>query len=135
MLDLAVRFILFPILLFQGVNVRYSTLSLANPAGRLNGVSGKGPILRLLIIGDSSAMGVGTSHQEEAFLGQIRKRLSQTNTLYWSVDAKNGATTAETIDRIRKGKKRNLMLFLFHLVLMMLQNSYHFLSGNDVFYL
>ena len=106
MLDLAVRFILFPILLFQGVNVRYSTLSLANPAGRLNGVSGKGPILRLLIIGDSSAMGVGTSHQEEALLGQIRKRLSQTNTLYWSVDAKNGATTAETIDRIRKGKKK-----------------------------
>ncbi|MDC1399818.1 SGNH/GDSL hydrolase family protein, partial [Yoonia sp.] len=53
------------------------------------------------IIGDSSAAGVGTSHQEEALLGHMRKRLSQTNTVYWTVDAKTGATTADTITRLQ----------------------------------
>tara|TARA_R110002072_G_scaffold3397_1_gene24885 strand:- start:82 stop:810 length:729 start_codon:yes stop_codon:yes gene_type:complete len=100
MLDFAARFILFPVLVFQAVKVRRSALRLADPAGRRNGVSGQGPVLRLLIVGDSSAVGVGTSHQEEALLGHMRKRLSQTNTVYWSVDAKTGATTADTIARL-----------------------------------
>ena len=65
------------------------------------GVTGHGPDLRLLIIGDSSAAGVGTSHQDEALLGNMRKRLSQTNTVHWSVNAKTGATTAETIARLQ----------------------------------
>jgi len=97
MLDIAVRILLFPILIVQGAIVQRSALRLAEPAGRRNGVSGQGPDLRLLIIGDSSAVGVGTSHQDEALLGHMRKRLSQTNTVYWSVDAKTGATTADTI--------------------------------------
>jgi lysophospholipase L1-like esterase len=97
MLDIAVRILLFPILIAQGALVQRSALRLADPSGRRDGVSGQGPGLRLLIIGDSSAVGVGTSHQEEALLGHMRKRLSQTNTVYWSVDAKTGATTADTI--------------------------------------
>jgi len=102
MLDLAVRVILFPLLVFQGVQTRRSALRLSDPSGRLDGISGQGPALRLLIVGDSSAMGVGTSHQEEALLGHMRKRLSQTNTVYWSVDAKTGATTATTIARLQE---------------------------------
>lgn len=101
MLDLAARIILFPVLVFQGVNAKRSALRLTDPAGRRDGISGRGPDLRLLIVGDSSAVGVGTSHQEEALLGHMRKRLSQTNTVYWSVDAKTGATTADTIARLQ----------------------------------
>lgn len=101
MLDYAARILLFPILLAQGALVRRSALRLADPSGRRHGVSGHGPDLRLLIIGDSSAVGVGTSHQEEALLGHMRKRLSQTNTVHWSVDAKTGATTADTIARLQ----------------------------------
>ena len=100
MLDQAVKFLLFPILVAQGARVRRSALHLADPSGRRHGVSGHGPDLRLLIIGDSSAVGVGTSHQEEALLGHMRKRLSQTNTVYWCVDAETGATTADTIARL-----------------------------------
>lgn len=106
MLDLVARFLLFPILVFQGANARRSALRLADPAGRREGVSGQGPILRLLIVGDSSAVGVGTSHQEEALLGHMRKRLSQTNTVYWSVDAKTGATTADTITRLQESQQQ-----------------------------
>ncbi|SIT82387.1 Lysophospholipase L1 [Yoonia rosea] len=102
MLDLAARTLLFPVLVVQGALVRRSALHLDDPSGRRHGVSGQGPDLRLLIIGDSSAVGVGTSHQEEALLGHMRKRLSQTNTVYWSVDAKTGATTAETIARLQQ---------------------------------
>lgn len=102
MLDHAVRYLLFPILVAQGALVRRSALRLPDPSGRRHGVSGKGPEIRLLIIGDSSAVGVGTSHQEEALLGHMRKRLSQTNTVYWSVNAKTGATTADTIARLQK---------------------------------
>lgn len=101
MLDLAVRILLLPVLVFQGVKVRRSAVRLADPAGRRDGISGRGPVLRLLIVGDSSALGVGTSHQEEALLGQMRKRLSQTNTVHWFVDAKTGATTADTIARLQ----------------------------------
>ena len=104
MLDLAARILLFPVLAFQAISVRRSALHLDDPAGRREGISGQGPILRLLIIGDSSAAGVGTSHQEEALLGQMRKRFSQTNTVHWSVDAKSGATTADTIVRLKDTK-------------------------------
>lgn len=106
MLDLAARVLLFPVLVVQGAKVRRSALRLADPAGRRDGVSGQGPDLRLLIVGDSSAVGVGTSHQEEALLGHIRKRLSQTNTVYWSVDAKTGATTATTIARLQQSQQQ-----------------------------
>ena len=101
MLDVVARLPLFPILAVQAVTVRRSALRLADPSGRREGVSGQGPVLRLLIVGDSSAAGVGTSHQEEALLGHMRKRLSQTNTVHWTVDAKIGATTAETIARLQ----------------------------------
>jgi lysophospholipase L1-like esterase len=100
MIDHVVRFLLFPILVVEGAIVRSSALHLDDPSGRRHGVSGQGPELRLLIIGDSSAVGVGTSHQEEALLGHMRKRLSQTNTVHWSVNAKTGATTADTIARL-----------------------------------
>ena len=106
MLDLAARILLFPVLAVQTVYVRRSALRLADPSGRREGVSGQGPVLRLLIVGDSSAMGVGTSHQEEALLGHMRKRLSQTNTVHWTVDAKTGATTADTITRLQESSEK-----------------------------
>lgn len=115
MLDLAARIILFPVLVFQSVQTRRSALCLADPSGRLDGISGQGPILRLLIVGDSSAMGVGTSHQEEALLGQMRKRLSQTNTVYWSVDAKTGATTAAIVARLQERPQQKFDIVLVSL--------------------
>jgi lysophospholipase L1-like esterase len=105
-LDLAARILLLSILAVQIATVRRSALRLPDPSGRRQGVSGKGPVLRLLIVGDSSAMGVGTSHQEEALLGHMRKRLSQTNTVHWTVDAKTGATTADTIARLQANPQK-----------------------------
>ena len=101
MLDLAARILLLPLLAFQVANVRRSAMHLNDPSGRREGTNGHGPALRFLIVGDSSAVGVGTSHQEEALLGHMRKRLTQTNTVHWSVDAQTGATTTETMARLQ----------------------------------
>ncbi|MFT5650434.1 MAG: lysophospholipase L1-like esterase [Yoonia sp.] len=111
MLHLMARVILFPILVLQAVMVRRSALHLPDVSGRRHGVSGQGPAVRLLIVGDSSAVGVGASHQEEALLGHMRKRLSQTNTVHWSVDAKTGATTADTIARLKAARQQKFDIF------------------------
>ena len=100
MFDIAARLVLFPFLAWQGLSTRKRALKLPDPTGRREGVTGQGPELRLLIVGDSSAAGVGTTHQEEALLGQMRKRFSQTNTVHWWLDAKTGSTTQETYQRL-----------------------------------
>ena len=45
MLDLAVRILLFPVLVAQAAEVRRSALRLADPAGRRHGVSGQGGLI------------------------------------------------------------------------------------------
>ena len=102
MFDIAARVTLFPLLAVQGIMARRRAVFLPEATGRREGVSGQGPELRMLIVGDSSAAGVGASHQDEALLGQMRKRLSQTNTVNWQVDAKTGATTRDTIERLKQ---------------------------------
>lgn len=100
MLDFAARIVLFPLLAWQGIKTSRSALKLPDAAGQRTGITGTGPELKLLIVGDSSAAGVGASHQDEALLGQMRKRLSQNHKLHWCVDAKTGATTGDTIARL-----------------------------------
>ena len=100
MLDVAARLVFFPVLFWQGVKVRRSALRLPEPIGQRIGVKGNGPFMRLLIVGDSSAAGVGTTHLDEALSGHMLKRLCQTNTVHWCVNAKIGAKTSETLNRL-----------------------------------
>lgn len=102
MLDIAARIALFPLLALQGMITRRRAVFLPEASGRRIGVSGEGPDLRILVLGDSSAAGVGASHQDEALLGQMRKRFSQTHRVHWQVDAVTGATTADTIKRLQE---------------------------------
>lgn len=102
MIDIAARLTLFPILAWQGYAARKRSIKLPDASGRRDGITGSGPELHMLIAGDSSAAGVGASHQEEALLGHMRKRLSQTNTVHWTLDAVTGSTTAETLQRLRE---------------------------------
>lgn len=68
-LDLIARALLMPVLLGQALYVRFRVAKLAEPVGVRRGVVGDGPQLRLLILGDSSALGVGVLHQDLALLG------------------------------------------------------------------
>lgn len=79
-----------PILWLQGKYVRRETPFLPDPPGPRDGIAGQGPLLRLLVAGDSAAAGVGASCQDEALSGQLVSRLSQHHTVDWRLIAANG---------------------------------------------
>ncbi len=89
--------VLLPVLLAQAAYVRRHVLQLPEPPGARSGVIGDGPPLRLLIIGDSSAAGVGVQTQAEALLGRVTSRLSQVARVEFDLVARTGAKTAEAL--------------------------------------
>lgn len=91
---------LAPVLLAQGAWVRLRTPRLPEPPGARTGTAGTGPPLRLLVLGDSAAAGVGAPHQEVALLGQVVSRLAEERRVTWRLAARTGATTASTLEEI-----------------------------------
>lgn len=88
---------LSPLLVAQGLQARKSAARLPEPPGHRSGQQGHGPDLRLLIVGDSSAAGVGASHQSEALSGQLVAALSPSYQVKWRLVARTGSTTKTTI--------------------------------------
>ena len=95
-------FALSPLFLLQGRRVRRVTPRLPEPPGVRQGRCGSGPPLRLLILGDSSAAGVGASSQEEALSGQLVRALEADFDLSWRLEARTGATTAGTARHLER---------------------------------
>jgi len=94
--------LLGPILLRQGRQVRERTMLLPEPAGDRHGRVGAGPVLRILIIGDSAGAGVGAADQSEALSGQLVARLASEYTVHWRLAARSGATVAQTRRRLKR---------------------------------
>ena len=66
-MGLGLKITLGPLLLWQGRAVRARALKLPEAAGPREGREGQGaPALRLLVVGDSSAAGVGVEHLAQA---------------------------------------------------------------------
>lgn len=82
--------VLGPIFWMQGKYVRRVTPRMPEPVGPRSGTVGKGPLLRILVAGDSAAAGVGASSQDQALCGQLVERLSEHHTVQWCVLAVNG---------------------------------------------
>ncbi|WP_339975943.1 SGNH/GDSL hydrolase family protein [Gymnodinialimonas mytili] len=76
----------------QGVWVAARATRLPEAEGPRAGVAGAGPDLRLLILGDSSAAGVGVARQEAALAGQVVADLARSHRVSWRLVAKSGAT-------------------------------------------
>lgn len=95
------RLLLAPVLLAQAIQVRRRALVLPEAAGPRAGVTGQGPVLRLLIAGDSSAAGVGVATQAQALAGHLVAALSADFTVDWRLEARTGATTAQTLAHLR----------------------------------
>jgi len=87
----------FSVLIAQGLGVRRRALRLPEAAGPRAGEAGAGPQLRLLIVGDSSAAGVGAPDQGAALAGRLVAELGTTHRVAWRLVARTGATTADTI--------------------------------------
>ena len=88
---------LAPGLVPQGILTNLRAQTLPEPPGRREGSAGAGPPLKLLIVGDSAAAGVGVSHQDEALLGQVVSRLAGRYSVEFALHAKTGYTTADIL--------------------------------------
>ncbi|MRR16733.1 MAG: SGNH/GDSL hydrolase family protein [Deltaproteobacteria bacterium] len=87
---------LVPLIIAQGLYVRRITPRLPEPKGSRSGLDGSGPSIRLLILGDSAAAGVGVSTQKEALSGQLISALGSDFRVSWTLIAQTGHT-AETV--------------------------------------
>lgn len=102
LLDVIATAVLSPVLLAQALGVRKRALRLPEATGPRTGIQGNGPPLRLLIVGDSSAAGVGAATQDAALAGQIANSLAPHRSITWHLIASSGATTPTTLARLRK---------------------------------
>lgn len=97
---LGLKLILGPLLLVQGWWVRRRTPLLPEPVTETSGERGSGPSLRLLVVGDSSAAGVGALTAEDSLLGQLVEVLSESHTVKFKMLAKTGRTTRDMLDSL-----------------------------------
>lgn len=86
-----------PVLLGQALYLRMTVLNLPEPPGARSGVVGDGEPLRLLVIGDSSAAGVGVDTQDQALCGQLSQLLSEDVAVHFDLVAETGAKTGQTL--------------------------------------
>ncbi|MQA54404.1 SGNH/GDSL hydrolase family protein [Pseudomonas piscis] len=100
MIESLSRIVLGPLLLAQGLYVRRFTPRLPEPQGPRAGSCGQGPSLRLLVVGDSAAAGVGVSHQDDALAGQLATCLARDFSLSWQLLAEAGLDTRQLLRRI-----------------------------------
>ncbi|SFR64846.1 Lysophospholipase L1 [Marinobacter daqiaonensis] len=85
--------LLLPVLLYQGRRARRIIPRLPEAQGSLSGQYGKGtPDLRLLVIGESTAAGVGVSSHEQGLASQLARELHGRSgqTISWHTFGVNG---------------------------------------------
>lgn len=95
--------VLGPVLLGQGLYTRWTTLKLPEPTGEREGASGTGQALRLLILGDSAAAGVGVMTQAEALSGQLVTQLDEDFAVSWRLLAHSGLDTQGVLGLVESG--------------------------------
>jgi lysophospholipase L1-like esterase len=101
------KLMLFPLLLWQGRRVRQVALQMPEAAGAREGVAGTGKVrLRILIVGDSSAAGVGAKTQAQALAGRLGEALAQRlqGAVVWQVVARTGDTTHDSLRAVASMK-------------------------------
>ena len=92
MLPLAAKLALSPLLVAQALLARRRVPRLPEAAGPRSGAVGRGPALKLLVVGDSSAAGVGVVHQREALAAQLAAQVAASNRVWvhWRLVARSG---------------------------------------------
>jgi len=96
----------YPVLVGQGLWVKFNTVRLQEPKGPREGVAGDGPNMRILIAGDSSAAGVGVSTQSQALSGQLVGQLAVSHRVDWQLIARCGDTTPQALRRLKAAQPR-----------------------------
>lgn len=91
---------LSPLLLAQAAWAVRRAPRLPGPPGPRAGRRGAGRALRVLLVGDSAAVGVGAADQSQALIGQLLARLESDYRVSWRVCAATGDTTADALARL-----------------------------------
>lgn len=86
-----------PIYLAQAALTIARTERLPEATGPRSGCVGQGKTLRLLVLGDSSAAGVGVAHQDQALIGQMLMHLTAHRQVQWVLCARSGLTSARAV--------------------------------------
>ncbi|WP_425845760.1 protealysin inhibitor emfourin [Agrococcus sp. TSP3-2-1] len=100
---------LAPLLLRQGKQLQSALVWLPEPRGRRWGTVGEmrggeargGEPLRLLLVGDSTATGVGTERLEDALAVRLAEQLSTLadRSVAWRIEGQEGSTAAAVLER------------------------------------
>jgi lysophospholipase L1-like esterase len=100
--SLAAKLLLSPLLVAQALTARARTPRLPEAAGEREGEIGRGPLLRLLMLGDSSAAGVGVAAQSQALAGYLTTALARHAgvRVRWRLLAQSGLTSAQCLDHL-----------------------------------
>jgi lysophospholipase L1-like esterase len=100
--SLAAKLLLSPLLVAQAVTARARTPRLPEAAGEREGEVGRGPLLRLLMLGDSSAAGVGVAAQSQALAGHLPQTLARQAgvRVRWRLLAQSGLTSAQCLGHL-----------------------------------
>lgn len=97
---------LAPALLWQGRQLRRTALRLPEPEGERRGMvpgDAERGVARILVVGDSSAAGVGVTHQRQALAEPIAQALARRTgcEVHWQLVAKSGLDTAGAREYVR----------------------------------
>ena len=104
-MSLALKLVLWPLLLVQAVATRGAHRCCPKPTARAKGGStATGSALRLLIAGDSSAAGVGVAQQAQALSGHLSSQPAPAaqRAVCWQLHARSGLTTAQVHQLLRE---------------------------------
>lgn len=102
----AAKLALGPILLPQARHVRRTALRLPEAPGARSGVAGTGdPVLRVLVVGDSSAAGVGVADQAQALALPLAQALAGRlqGAVGWQLLARSGVDTRDALQLVQDG--------------------------------
>lgn len=106
---------LAPVLLYQGHRVKNKIIRLQEPDGKREGEAGLGPALRILILGDSSAAGVGVSHQHDALSGHLIHKLANHYRVIWKLEARSGNRTQDAVKQLLELPQQSFDLVIISL--------------------
>jgi lysophospholipase L1-like esterase len=98
-MSLTAKLLLSPLLVAQALATRSRLPRLPEAAGAREGELGQGPLLRLLMLGDSSAAGVGVADQSQALAGFLPAALARhaQARVRWRLLARSGVTSAQCL--------------------------------------
>ena len=101
------KVLLLPVLVVQGLQVKRGIQKLPEAGGDRSGVFGTGVKIKLLIIGDSAAAGVGARTQQQALSGRLVAALGSACEVAWKLRARSGHASGQVLTRLQTAAAEN----------------------------